>query len=782
VASTLTRWLAGRSAADLAVMLRRRPDVLVGPPPPDLGDLARRLQSRPSVALALQSVPLPLVQLIEIIEGYGRDSRESVLAIAPGAGPVLDELAGWGLAWEHDGRLRLPGELRAILGPPLHLGPVAATLLDKRAATELRGIAGRLGLVAEKNKSSLVRQICAILDDADAVAALAARAPTGTAELLEKLAWYGPAVASPVAIYSAASTQYAGDAGWAIDHGLLVVDNWVRLVMPREVALALRGPDWAPPFDPTPTLPETAPADPEPVAREAGAAATTLLDGVASLLASGPVALLKSGGVGAREQRRLARLLGTGEADIRLWLELAYEARLCAIADGQLVPTEAYDTWLAAEPGERLLPLLVAWPFVTAVPLADEAPPALTHDPAGRLVTEVRVELLRTLEALPAATGLADPAGLGAVLTWRAPILAGSFEDLDAVLGPLWTDARQAGIVALGRLSPLGEGLLAEEPATLASAATALVGRSTTEAIFQADLTAVVPGNPGAALVDLLDAAADREARGAASVWRFSAASVRRALDAGRTAAELSGALRGVAVSGQLPQPLEYLLTDVERRHGLLRVRAVGCVLRAGDPALLAEVRANRALVNLRLTELAPTVLASPAQRGVVLAALRAAGYAPVGEDASGLPVIEKVTQVRAPVPAPRRPVRVAPAPAVPADDLALELLAAPLPPERAAAPAPREAPQKKAPTGPADLVAERAGQLSPKEQDLLVRAIETGEPVRIGYTDQDGRTSSRVIEPLSLNGSLLEAWCHLRDDERNFNLAQIRRVAAVSS
>ena len=51
--------------------------------------------------------------------------------------------------------------------------------------------------------------------------------------------------------------------------------------------------------------------------------------------------------------------------------------------------------------------------------------------------------------------------------------------------------------------------------------------------MLQSDLTAVVSGQPSAAAARLLAAAAVPEARGVATTWRFSPASVRSALDAG---------------------------------------------------------------------------------------------------------------------------------------------------------------------------------------------------------------------------------------------------------
>jgi hypothetical protein len=62
---------------------------------------------------------------------------------------------------------------------------------------------------------------------------------------------------------------------------------------------------------------------------------------------------------------------------------------------------------------------------------------------------------------------------------------------------------------------------------------------------------------------------------------------------------------------------------------------AVSC-LRSDDEALLAEVALDRRLTRLNLRLLAPTVLASDAAPEDLLAALRAAGYLPMPEDADG--------------------------------------------------------------------------------------------------------------------------------------------------
>ncbi|MCW6006971.1 helicase C-terminal domain-containing protein, partial [Micromonospora sp. CPCC 205371] len=504
------------------------------------------------------------------------------------------------------------------------------------------------------------------------------------------------------------------------------------------------------PGRPPPRLPR-APA--EAAAREAAAAAGAAVEQAAAVFGAAPVVLLKSGGVGARELRRLAKSAGCGESQVRLWLELGYAAGLLGITEARVLPTDAYDTWCAASPAARLRPLLRAWSRLPAAPLVADAGPALVRDAAGLAAYDLRPALLDALAELPDGQGAAD--GLAEVLGWRSPLLADPEEPL---LAALWEEARLVGAVAHGALTPLGRPLV-DGSASLAAATDELLPPPVSEALFQNDLTAVVPGAPAAALADLLDDAATRESRGGAITWRFSAASVRTALDAGRTPEALVDALRSVAVGGALPQVLEYLVADVGRQHGRLRARDVGCVLYADDAALVAEVARASALRPLGLTVLAPTVLTSIRPLAETLAALRSAGYAPIGEDASGAAAIERPARRRAP--APRRP----PEPRVPRAGVKPAELAARL---------------LEAPESVLHHVQVAAPHLGDGEQRLLAAAVDGGLAVTINYTDAQGAVSRRVIEPLDLDGPMLAAWCRLRDDERMFLLDRIDSVASA--
>ena len=215
-------------------------------------------------------------------------------------------------------------------------------------------------------------------------------------------------------------------------------------------------------------------------------------------------------------------------------------------------------------------------------------------------------------------------------------------------------------MVADGALSSLGVELLAataraDPEAALTAAVAGVIPAPSTTATFLPDLTAVVAGAVARDLGRLLDEAAEAESRDTASTWRFSPASVRRSLDGGRSAESLLAALAEVA-ENPLPQPLEYLVRDVARRHGELEVLPAGCCVRVADAALAAEVAAHRALAPLGLRLLAEIVLVSAKPAAETVAALRAAGYAPVRRDERGEAVLERVSVRRAaPFPA-RRP------------------------------------------------------------------------------------------------------------------------------
>ena len=157
--------------------------------------------------------------------------------------------------------------------------------------------------------------------------------------------------------------------------------------------------------------------------------------------------------------------------------------------------------------------------------------------------------------------------------------------------------------------------------------------------LLQADLTAVAPGYLDPELSEKLLMMADAEGQGPATIYRFSVASVRRALDAGQDAGALLDFLREHSATA-VPQPLQYLIEDTAARHGRLRVGAAASFIQSDDETALLELLNDPGASGLGLVRIAPTVLVSHAAPREAAAAAAQPGPVPrgggVGAAASG--------------------------------------------------------------------------------------------------------------------------------------------------
>jgi hypothetical protein len=810
-------WLRGLDEAGLRRVLEARPDVASPPEPGSLVELADRLRQPGSVSLALSRLTRPVRQAAEALAAAGTSATRDSLARLLGAedpararalDAALETLAGHALVWpDRDGTLRMPAALRQTWRAPLGLDAPLEELLAGTTSEELRKALELLEIAPLGGTKQ--QRLTALVDhhrDPRRVAAVVERAPAETRELLELMAGPGRRGRPSGAPRPDAAARAAR---WAVERGLLVREHhrWDAPRMPAEVAMGVRGVDWHAPFDPVPPVPRTRPVTAEEVEREAAAALTAFASDATSVLsacAAEPPAVLKTGGVGTRELARVGGAARCGETMVRLVLETAYGAGLLA-RDGDLVPpTGAYDAWAELEPGERVPALLRAWWALTLTPTQGrdterKVLPALAGGPPRSGSVRARWALLTAAAGLPAGQGMENAAELGAQVAWHRPSAA----RVPGEATPFATVVREAellGVLARGALSGVGAALLADDVAALASATRRLLPPAAGTVLVGADLTAVAAGTPTARLGTLLDSVADREIGGAAWVWRFSTTSVRRALDAGRTAAGIIEELTEVA-SGPLPQPLLYLIGDAERRHGRARVAPATCVIHGEDAALLAEIAAHRKLAGLGLRRLAPTVLVSRTAPDATLAALRAEGYAPVAETEDGTVRVEKSERRRAtgPLPRPRRAARArqAATPSRPSGDaekvrrnsrpaeLAARLRAAgagqdpDAPDPSATRRARRSDADFEAYADAEETVIKHAALLSFGDARLLTTAVTEGRPVTVEYVDPSGRRTVRGLSGLVLKDADLHAWCHLRDDELVFPLSRIHSVVA---
>mgnify|MGYP001291720826 CR=1 FL=1 len=302
--------------------------------------------------------------------------------------------------------------------------------------------------------------------------------------------------------------------------------------------------------------------------------------------------------------------------------------------------------------------------------------------------------------------------------------------------------------------------------------------------LLQTDLTAVAPGPLRRPLADMLDLLADVESKGGATVYRFTPASVRRALDAGRSADELHTFL-AAHTRTPVPQPLSYLIDDVARRHGLLKVGAASAYVRCDDDTVLGEVLADKRSAALGLRRLAPTVLAARTDPGTLLDGLRTMGFAPAAESSDGDLVITRARSRRTPPRAAPEPVPEGPP--VPDDALVAAAVRAIRAGDAAAT-----APRRPATDRPAPGATGRGGRTPPPGEpprttsaDTLATvqaAVLTGERLWMGYVDAEGTATQRVIAPIRVEGGLVTVFDHTAEEVRTYPLHRITGVAELAN
>jgi hypothetical protein len=218
---------------------------------------------------------------------------------------------------------------------------------------------------------------------------------------------------------------------WALARCLLIRVDWASWQIPREVALALRGEDWRPVLSQPPPPVPYVDAPPELVARAEAAGAAAAVQAASAVLdacAAAPLPALRTGGVGVRELRRLAKLVGLPEDEVAFWIDLGAAAGLLREDTVEVLPTETYDAWRAREPADRLSPLALAWRTLRCAPthrrdVAGKAVPALAPPSVNRAeVAAVLREAVLTAAGERPGEAVADPEALVARAVWERPL------------------------------------------------------------------------------------------------------------------------------------------------------------------------------------------------------------------------------------------------------------------------------------------------------------------------------------------------------------------------
>lgn len=736
----LGAWLSGLPDDRLIELLELRPD-LAQPAPGSIAALAARAVSRQSVKAAADDLDFLRLALLDglLVLGADRDAvpvpvLEQLIGDRVSPADVLEALADLcrrALAWG-EGELRVSAEAAAAL--PWYPGQA----------------------ISESDPPDEARRALDALDEP-------------AREVLDRLV-----VGSPVGRTRDAAPDAPPDrpVQRLLAAGLLRQVDTETVVLPRVVGQLLRaeepGPTGLTPQDPVITTTSAADVD----ASAAGAVMELMrqVETILETLSAAPVPELRSGGLGVREAKRLAKMTGIDEQRLGLILELTAAAGLIAsgipgpaTADGSTfwAPTVAADKFLDAAPASRWLQLASAWLDLPSRPgLVGERGPdgkpyvALSDSLYSTAAPLDRRLLLGMLAELPVGAGV-DAVSASRALIWRRPRWAARLQPVP--VGHLLDEAHAVGLTGRNALSTPARALLDGDEAPLAAMAAALPA-PIDYFLVQADLTVVVPGPLLREVADELAAVATVESAGAAMVYRVGEQSVRHALDTGRTADGLQRFFEKYSKT-PVPQGLSYLISDVARRHGQLRVGIAASFIRCDDPVLLSHAVTAPALSRLEVRLLAPTVAVSQAPIADLLTALRQDGFAPAAEDSSGAVVDLRRRDARVP-PNPvrrllRNPSRPSPESLATVVSVLRRVDTAPLGGMR---------------VDPAVAIA------------LLQQAAIHGTDVLIGYVDAAGVATQRVVRPLAIRGGQLTAWDPAQGRPREFAVHRVTSVMSAES
>ena len=712
-AVTFADELRARSDQDLALIFQFRPD-LVSPVPNDFSSLAARATSTPSLVRALDSLNLWHYQIVEAACVLPEPFKKSELVAVTNeeSATALDYLWQMGLLYKEGNNFRTPTNLKLLIGDePAGLGPQSVGKLD---FTKLKDV------------------------------------PKSSLDVLAKLTWGPPRG-------SISNIKKPGNAiGWLLENNILVALDSHTVALPREFGIKLRQGKVHRDLVTKPSNLEGKKIDQKQIDLAAIANISTILRWCEELLhnlSDEPPTALRTGGIGVRDLKRIAEHMGVDEACAGFVAELCYLSGLVVVdPDDQILPTSAFDIWLTKSAEERWYSLSILWLDTSRVSgligkISDKniAPLGPELDRAG--VSLIRRTTLKVLienrEISPKIESMQE------VVKWWNPQRVNN----DFIFWNL-REAEWLGITGQGAISTFGVNLLNSSETLGVEAA---LPKPVDHILIQADNSAVAPGPLTAELSAELGTIADIESRGGATVYRFSEASIRRGLDHGKTGEQIKTFLTKTSKT-PMPQPLDYLITDVAKRHGRLRVGAAHTYIRCEDEGLIQQILHDKKCEHLRLRKIASQVLVTELELTEVISELREYGYLPAAENASGVLLSQPNLRRSKSRPKPPRIISEFTAPKEAIVLAAVKTIRA------------GERSRKVEPIIP--------GTSSNETLALINQYIDEKRTLVISYADNNGGVSNRIIEPISISLGTLTARDETTGEIAQFRIPRINGVA----
>jgi hypothetical protein len=718
-------YLRSLDDAALIALFESRSD-LTSPVPPDIASLAVRASSIPSLVRAVDSLNRWQLQVLEAAAVLAEPFTEKELLAHTdkSAKFALSALVDRALIYiGHDG-YRLPNNVREILGNEVAgLGPAAPKKL------KLKDLAN---------------------------------APTASKKVLEAMVW-GP----PRGAVADVKKPNPG-LKWLLDEGFVSPVNQQTVVLHREVALYLRGNKVHRDLQIQEPQLEGRIVDQKNLQLAAISNVTTFLRWIEEVLnfwGQDSPSALKAGGVGVRDLRDLSAHLGVEIECASFIIEVAYISGLVTIdPDDRILPTNQFDIWLAQSASTKWENLVSAWLITSRLSGLGTAPmgPELDRSNAAIIRRNVLALLGENQSLAPTFDSLL------AALRWRLPYRRTGGIPSEYLTWML-REAEWLGLTGQGALSHYARLILAGEDL---GALDAELPATVDHILIQSDNTAIAPGPLEHDLSQELDLIADIESRGAATVFRFSESSLRRGLDHGRTGEEILAFLKATSKT-PVPQPLEYLVGDISKKHGKLRVGNAASFIRCEDTSLITQIIKDKRVDALGLRRIAPEVLICTHDADDAINILRAAGYLPAAEDSQGLLLTgRRISRAQTKA----RPPRIVGEFEVPERSQLETAVRTIRTGEKSSA---KQSTLR-------DISQEALGSLprtsANETLELLTKHLRENpnKPLSIGYADNNGLVSHRIIDPLKISAGSLMARDHATDEVLTFRIPRITGVATL--
>jgi len=305
-------------------------------------------------------------------------------------------------------------------------------------------------------------------------------------------------------------------------------------------------------------------------------------------------------GLALPDVKRFGLHLGLGLDEVRNLWEIARLNDLTTTKDSRWMLGDLAVSWLGGSHAHRWMSAVARWREMMAAAAAEEIALALKSQPQ-RTFFDALTDIFPLADASAGSKverlcKYAELIGLtsnGVAQPWMLPALQGDLEDAAGQIGKHMPQL-QARV------------------------------------ILQTDLSIVAPGPLEVEAEDRLREFAQAESIGLASHFRLTPLSVSYALERGHSIEQIRKSL--VELSGMaLPQPVDYLLNDVFRRFGRIKVvsdeSGGGAYIKVADSTLAIELANDLRHRIIALRQIDPTTLYSKYTADVVYFTLRDYGH-----------------------------------------------------------------------------------------------------------------------------------------------------------